>query len=135
MLVNVSYNKPELKRKINMLVGEPFTLSERFKLNGIGSGKININSACLAIHNLLILDNNQNCCNIELRPKGILVGFRSLLESYALVIPYYKLVLYKGKSQEYSIYMDHYFLKLKADRDKTHKFIKKVMQQKVLACS
>ena len=55
MLVNVSYNKPELKCKINMLVGEPFTLSERFKLNGIGSGKININSACLAIHNLLIL--------------------------------------------------------------------------------
>ncbi len=135
MLVNVSYNKPELKRKVNMLVGEPFTLSERFKLKGIGSGKIIINSACLAIHNLLILDNNQNCCNIELRPKGILVGFRSLLESYSLVIPYYKLVLYKGKAQEYSIYMDHYFLKIRADRDKTHKFIKKVMQQKVLACS
>ena len=65
--------------------------------------KLIINSASIDIHNLLILDQNINTCNIELRPKGIIVRFRSLLETYGLIIPYYKLKIYKGKSQEYSI--------------------------------
>ena len=64
--------------------------------------------------------------------QGIIVGFRSLLESYALVIPYYKLSLYKGKAEEYSIYRDNYFIKIRArSKDSaTHKFVKKVMSYK-----
>ena len=83
-------------------------------------------------HNLLILDQNINTCNIELRPKGIIVRFRSLLETYGLIIPYYKLKIYKGKSQEYSIYLDHYFVKILADSSDVHKFVKKINRQKAL---
>ena len=78
------------------------------------------------------LDNNRNVCNIEMRPKGIIVGFRSKLNSYALIIPYYKLVIYKGKSREYAIYKDDYFVKFEADAqdENVHNFIKKLIGAK-----
>lgn len=130
MLLNISYNRPEYKEKINAEVGPTFTLLERFKLNGTGSPKLHITSTSIEIHNLLILDSNMNTCNIELRPKGIIVMFRSLLETYGLIIPYYKLNLYKGKAEEYSIYKDHYFIKIKANTPAIHKFMMKILDYK-----
>ena len=73
-----------------------------------------------------------NSCNIELRPKGIILRFRSLLETYGLVIPYYKLKIYKGKSEEYSFYKDQYFIKVAASSKAVHDFVKKIQQQKML---
>ena len=135
MLLNVSYNNKKIKNTIDEEVGKPFSWKERIQSGGIGSSKLIITEASIQIHNLLILDNNRNICNIEMRPKGILVGFRSLLESYVLVIPYYKLSLYKGKAEEYSIYRDNYFIKIEAKtKDKaTHQFMNKVMKAKVKA--
>ena len=100
-------------------------------MGGIGSGKLVINSSSVQIHNLLILDSYVNTCSIEMRPKGILLSFRSILETYALIIPYHKLKIYKGESQQYSIYMDNYFVKVKADQKRIHQFMKKVMDQKL----
>lgn len=130
MLLNISYNRPEIKEKINNEVGTPFTLIERIKLNGVGSPKLHITSTSLEIHNLLILDSYMNVCNIELRPKGIIVMFRALLETYALIVPYYKLNLYKGKAEEYSVYKDHYFIKIKANDPAIHKFMLKILKYK-----
>jgi len=130
MLLNISYNRPEIKQKIDAEVGSSFTLIERIKLKGTGSPRLHITSTSIEIHNLLILDSNMNICNIELRPKGIIVMFRSLLETYGLIIPYYKLNLYKGKSEEYSIYKDHYFIKIKANTPEIHKFMMKILEYK-----
>ena len=44
---------------------------------------------------------------------------------------YYKLKIYKGKAQEYSIYKDHYFIKIIADSDATHQFFNKINGQKI----
>jgi len=52
-----------------------------------------------------------------MRPKGIILGFRSLLESYALIIPYYKLVVYKGNSNSYSIHIDAYSVKIETQQN------------------
>lgn len=135
MLLNVSYNNKQISQKINTEVGKPFPLATRIKMRGIGSSKLIITETSVQINNLLILDNNRNQCNIEMRPNGIIVGFRSLLESYALVIPYYKLVLYKGTSEEYSIYRDNYFIKIEAKaKDKaTHNFMNKILAAKAEA--
>jgi hypothetical protein len=131
MLLNVSYNNPEIIRKIDAEVGKPFPLMERVRMNGVGSPKLFITSTSMEIYNLLTLDNNRNVCNIEMRPKGIIVGFRSLLDSFALVIPYYKLNIYKGKAEEYGIYRDHYFVKVSATDKSTHRFFQKVINYKI----
>ncbi len=130
MLLNVSYNEPDINEKIEKAVGKPFSLRERWSKGGIGSSKLVISKTSIDIHNLLILDNNRNTCNIELRPKGIIIRFRSLLETYALVIPYYKLTFYKGKAQEYSIYKDEQFVKVVADTRSTFKFFSKLSAEK-----
>lgn len=132
MLLNISYNDPTVKRQIEKAVGRPFSLQQRWKLGGIGSQKLMINSASIDIHNLLILDNNLKSCNLELRPLGIIVHFRSLLETYGLIIPYYKLKIYKGKAKEYSLYIDQHYIKIFVDSKKNHSFFKKVGSQKSL---
>ena len=77
MLLNVSYNNKQVKDKIDIEVGKPFTLKERFKMGGIDSPRLVITESSLQIYNLLQLDNNRNVCNIEMRPNGIILGFRS----------------------------------------------------------
>ena len=113
MLLNISYNQPKIREKIIEEVGVPFTLVQRFKMNGIGSPKLYITETSIDIHNIRVLDRNTQSCNIEMRPRGIIIIFRSLLDTFGLVIPYYKLYLYKGKSYEYSIHRDHSFIKVK----------------------
>ncbi len=130
MLLNVSYNDKKITQKIDEAVGKPFSLKERWAMGGIGSPKLHITEVSMEIHNLLILDNNLNTCNIEMRPKGIIVRFRSLLETYGLVIPYYKLSVYKGEMAVYSIYRDHYFIKVKSDTKAVQKYFKKLMDYK-----
>lgn len=131
MLLNVSYNNPEIRRKIDAEVGKPFPLMERIKMQGVGSSKLIITATSIEIYNLLVLDNNRNVCNVEMRPGGIIVGFRSILESFALVIPYYKLNIYKSKAEEYGIYRDHHFIKVSATDKSTHRFFQKVINYKI----
>ena len=132
MLLNISYNDPKQKKEIDDIVGKPFSLQNRLKMRGIGSGKLVISSASIEIHNLLILDNNINTCSIEMRPMGVIVHFRSLLETYGLVIPYFKFKIYKGKSKIYSIYKDQYYIKVKAEKSSIHEFFRKISNHKVL---
>ena len=131
MLFNISYKDPKIKDKIEVAVGKPFSLKERWAKGGIGSSKLLISQCSIDIHNLLVLDNNLNSCNIELRPKGIILRFRSLLETYAFVIPYHKLNLYKGKAKEYSIYKGKQFVKVVADTKASFKFFSKISAEKV----
>ena len=118
------------KKRLMRLLANPFLLKERWVKGGIGSSKLVINQSSIDIHNLLVLDNNLNTCSIELRPKGIILRFRSLLETYAMVIPYHKLNLYKGKAQEYSIYKDKQFVKVVADTKAAFKFFSKISAEK-----
>jgi hypothetical protein len=130
MLVNVSYNNKDITRKIDEAVGKPFPLKERWNMGGIGSPKLFITETSVEIRNLLILDNNIDSCNMELRPKGIIVRFRSLLETFALVIPFYKLTIYKGDFAVYSVYKDHHFIKVRSDTKAIQKFFKKILDYK-----
>ncbi|WP_340158775.1 hypothetical protein [uncultured Maribacter sp.] len=130
MLLNVSYNNKAVTKKIEEEVGKPFTLKERWAMNGIGSPKLIITETSIEIRNLLILDSNRDVCNIEMRPNGIIIGFRSLLETYVLIIPYYKLSIYKGQASVYSIYRDQYFIKVASDTKAVQKFFKKIMDYK-----
>lgn len=127
MLCNVSYNDPKLEKTIVELVGKPFGLKERLTMSGIGSPKMIISQASVEIQNLLELDHNQNSCNVELRPMGIIVRFRSLLETYALVIPFYKLNIFKGKATHYSLFGDAHKIEVESN-EKVRKFFSKMTQ-------
>ena len=128
MLKNISYNNPKIIDEINNYVGKPYTILKRLKIGGIGSSKLIINSADSIIENLLKLDNNLNYCNIEIRPKGIIIHFKSLLETYGLIVPFYKVKIFKGKANEYSIYMDNFFIKVNASEKNEHDFFKKILR-------
>ena len=112
------------------LVGRPLSLIEIFKLRGIGSNKLVITDASKEIVELLRLDNNINYCNIEIRKNGIVIRFRSLLETFGLIIPYYKLVIYKGESKIYSFYKDQHFVKFLVNNKNSTLFVKKVVRLK-----
>jgi len=128
MLRNISYNDHKIKEEIIKMIGHPFSFFERIKMNGIGSSNLKIQRCSSEIENLLNLDNNDNRCNIEIRKKGIIVRFRALLETYALIIPYYKLKLFKGESSVYSIYIDNYYIKILANNKNVHDFFKKILK-------
>ncbi|MBW8199926.1 hypothetical protein [Flagellimonas abyssi] len=130
MLLNVSYNDKKITKKIDEAVGKPLPIKERFAMGGIGSPKLHITEASIDIYNLLVLDNSTNTCNVEIRPNGIIVRFRSRLETYGLVIPYYKLNVYKGDIGIYSIYMDHYFIKVRSDTKAIQRFFRKLLDHR-----
>ena len=131
MIKNLSYNSKKNKKLLLEIVGRPLSFMERLKLRGIGSNKLVITDASKEIVDLLRLDNNLNYCNIEIRKNGIIIRFRSLLETYGLIIPYYKLVIYKGESKIYSFYKDKYYVKFFVDNESTTLFIKKIIRLKI----
>ena len=130
MLANVSYNNKAQRESIDTLVGKPFTLMNRLKLGGVGSPKLHVVSSSKEIDSLFVLDHNDNTCNIELRPNGIILRFRSLLETYGLIIPYYKLTIFKGTGEAYSIHMEHHKVGISAKSKNVRDFFKKILQQK-----
>ena len=87
MLFNISYKDLKIERKINELVGKPYSLLERITKKGIGSPKLFITRCSKEIYDLLHVNESVKFCNIEMRPNGIIIGFQSPLEVYALVIP------------------------------------------------
>ena len=130
MIKNLSYNSKKINLVLLELVGRPFSFIERLKLGGIGSNKLVIADASKEIVELLRLDNNVNYCNIEIRKNGLIIRFRSLLETYGLIIPYYKLIIYKGESNIYSLYKDTNYIKFYSDNKSTSLFMKKIIRLK-----
>ena len=130
MIKNLSYNSKKINALLLELVGRPFSFIERLKLGGIGSNKLVIADASKEIVELLKLDNNVNYCNIEIRKNGLIIRFRSLLETYGLIIPYYKLIIYKGESNIYSLYKDTNYIKFFVDTKSTSLFMKKINRLK-----
>ncbi|NJW54182.1 hypothetical protein [Salinimicrobium oceani] len=132
MLFNISKDFSEKREEINDLVGKPFSLEERKKLDGVSLQNLTITAASIEIYNLLVLNEGNSQCHLEIRPKGVIISFRAATESYSLVIPFFKLKIYKGRAEEYSFYKDNYFIKIWAGAEdkELHAFIKKLRHYK-----
>lgn len=132
MLVNISRDFTEKREEINDLTGKPFTLEARKKLDGTSLSNLTITAASIDIYNLLVLNQGQNFCSVEMRPKGVIISFKAAGETYALVIPFFKLKVYKGRAEEYSFYKDNHFIKVRAGSEEAevHSFIKKLRHYK-----
>jgi len=112
------------------MLGKTYSLRERIKMNGIGSGRMIIEelNADLAPRNRQQTDINY--ASIELRPKGIIVHFSNRLDRYSWIIPYYRLVIFSA--QTFSIHSNGKFIVFKKDKNYTRnrKFIHKMMDLK-----
>ena len=131
MIRNVSYNNKEISNEINDLIGKPFGVVDRIKMRGIGSQRLLITDASPEIKKLLKLDNNTNHCNIELRSRGIIVRFRSILNTFGWAIPYYKLNLFKN-ADHFAIYADSDFIRIQPAHNERFddKYFRKMMELK-----
>lgn len=96
IIKNISHNDQEVKAEINKLVGKSYSLWERIRMGGNGSPRLVIAYATEAIDKLLSVDNRTRYCNIELRPKGLILSFRSRLETYACIMPYNNLTMIRS---------------------------------------
>ena len=131
MIKNISYNTKELREEINETVGKSFSFIKRFKLKGIGSQRYVMFDASRSLHELINKDNKTNFCNIELRQEGIILHFRSRLETYAWLVPYRLLSLFKSDNS-ITIYCGVEFAQLKAAHNSTlnNRFIQKMLRLK-----
>lgn len=130
MVLNTSHSDRKVDRQISTLVGEAFSILKRFEMRGIGSPKLEILQTSTDLHTLLAVNQDRLRCSIELRPNGILIHFKSRLDTYALPIPYHKLSIYKGEAATYSVFMHQYKIKFSAKDPKVKAFITKVLNEK-----
>ena len=131
MIRNISHNDKEIRKEINDLVGPPFPMRTRLKMRGIGSPRYTIREASKKLTALLERDSNTPVANIELRPRGVIMGFRSRLDSYAWALPYHALQIFKNDGV-ISVYGGEDYMKLEV-RDNFRdqgRFIRRKLQLK-----
>ena len=95
MLFRTTYKDSVQEALVNDLVGQPFSLLNRINMKGVGSKRLIIANLSPGLFSTLNKIADINYCNIELRPGGIIVRINKSLETFAWVIPYYHLVVYK----------------------------------------
>ncbi|TCI94988.1 hypothetical protein [Tenacibaculum sp. M341] len=104
MIYNTTYNNEDFIKETNIALGKDFSLFQKIKMKGVGSGRLMIAKMSSKLQPKQKQFSELNYGNIELRPKGILVHFTNRLERFSWAIPYYKLVIYNA--QFFSIHAD-----------------------------
>ncbi|MFW5644324.1 MAG: hypothetical protein ACOCZL_00290 [Bacteroidota bacterium] len=131
ILRNVTYNNPDIKSEINRLVGNSYPLFQRLKMRGTGSPKYLISGASNSFMEKLMLDNNLNYISIEIRPGGIIVFFRSLLETFGWIIPFNTLKIKKNdRDFELRSGMDFMIFENNLKYNSAEKFLDKILGYK-----
>ncbi|MBT8229669.1 MAG: hypothetical protein HKN67_11025 [Saprospiraceae bacterium] len=136
MLLDITHNDPVIRQKILELSGPAFSWIQRFKMKGIGSGKLIIEDSGEPLKELLYENTDTLYCNIELRTKGVVAGFMTGRRVYGWVIPYDQLVVIQNQDQ-LTVTGPDMFMKLKAPFNQSInvKFLEKLtkLQNKIRA--
>lgn len=130
MIFNTTHPNQDFLVHSKELLGKPFSLLDKIKLNGIGSGRFIIAEVSQKLKTDKIQFSELNYGNIEMRPKGILVHFTNRLERFSWCIPYYKLVVYNASF--FSIHAEGSFIKFLKNKNylENKKFISKMIDFK-----
>ena len=131
MIRNISYFDKEIRDEINQTVGKPYSFLKRLKMGGIGSQRYVIYEASKDIESYIYKSHSSKFCNIELREKGIIIRFRSRLDTYAFIAPYRNLSIFKS-DQSFALFIGAEFVRLKAAHNAplNQKFVRKILQLK-----
>ncbi|MEJ6736573.1 MAG: hypothetical protein QNK84_06015 [Flavobacteriales bacterium] len=130
MILNTTYLEKDVVKKINTLVGEPFSLIKRFKMKGVGSHRMIIDDFSAGFNDFFTQNMSLHYCNFELRPNGIMVHFSYQHGRYSWVIPYYRLSMFRSNS--FSIHSEGEFLRIRNDNNLkiNSKIIKRILSLK-----
>lgn len=130
MILDTTYMPDDKVALINEKVGESYSLMQRIKMRGAGSHHMVIEQYSPNFHSILTRNNSTNYCSIELRPNGIIVHIHKRLNSYAWLVPYHLMSIYKSKT--FSIHAAGEFLKLRLDKnfDVNKKLLDRMLERK-----
>ena len=113
MIIDSTAITPDLARKINKLVGKPFSLLARLRMGGIGSHRMCVKGYSRGFENLLQRNSNLLYSNIELRPKGIIVHISQRNHRFSWVLPYYHLAVFQ--SEGFTLHGNGEFIRFHTD--------------------
>lgn len=110
MVYNLTYRNDSIDALIDDILGKPYSLLQKIRIGGVGSKRMLIEKASpnWSLFSKTYTDNTY--CSIELRRNGILVHVHIKLKSYAWIIPYHKLSIYKTNTM--SIHANGKFITL-----------------------
>ena len=130
MIFNTTYKNLDYEKESRLLAGTKFTLLERIKRGGIGSGRLIIKQTSPKINSSKPSFSETNYGNIELRPKGIIIHYTQKLERFSWVIPYYRLVIYNAQS--FSVHANGNFIQFFKNKNykENKKFINRMITLK-----
>ena len=130
MIYNRTYFNKDEAKEINNILGNSFSFLQILKLRGIGSSRFVIDSVSKNLSQTINKVSDVNYCNLELRPKGILVNITQQLNFFSWVIPYYKLVIFN--STTFSIHANGSYIKIIKDNNylNNKNFIDKMLKLK-----
>lgn len=119
----------ETDRKIEALIGKQYSFRERLKLKGTGSMRMKVIKTSPGLSKTQD-KNDINYTSIELRPKGMIAYFRTKINNYIWVIPYYKLSVFQ--SETFNIHADGEYIRLdlKTVYPKNKKFFDRMFRLK-----
>jgi hypothetical protein len=131
MIRETTYNVKEVRQEIATVVGKSISFLKRLRMGGNGSQRFVIIEAFRELEVLIEVDNRSRFCNIELRENGIILHFRSRLETFAWLVPFHSLSLFKS-DDTLSIFAGSEFVRVKAAHNAhlNHKFIHKILALK-----
>lgn len=131
MILNTTHHNSEHKQIIADLIGSPFSLVQKLKMNGVGSKRMIVDEVSPNMQSMMNKVSDINYANIELRPKGILVMINQGLKNFTWIIPYYQLVLYKVNGS--SIHAQGRFIHFRNSKTfrENKKFFDKLLDEKV----
>jgi hypothetical protein len=131
MIYNVTYSDKNTVREINAAVGKPYGLIDNLRMRGIGSEPFIMVETSPNFEEFTHGLEEPKKCNIELRPKGIIVHFSRKRVNYVWPIPMHHLSVYQS-GRIISIYGNTEFIKMKqkTQQKKGSPFIQKLMKHK-----
>jgi len=131
MVLDTTHKNTDNDKLIHDIVGEPFSLVQKLKMNGVGSKRMIIDEVSPNMTSIMNTIADINYGSIELRPKGILLRITQGLKNFTWVIPYYQLVLYKVNGS--SIHAQGRFVHFRDSKTfrENKKFFDKLLAEKV----
>ena len=127
MVFNTTYKNEDYDIESALLVGDKFTLFQRVKQGGIGSGRLIIDKTSLKLNLSKLEFSEINYGNIELRPKGVIIHYTGKFERFSWIVPYYRLVIYN--TQSFSIHSNGNFIQFLKNKNyrENKKFIDRMI--------